>query len=100
MTDSPNRHDFAVELAHWGRLPLVLLESHGNDGTGHCEVCPAGGDGAGRLTYPCNVRSAAVEALVIQARMKKGKDSTGQGVIWLTRGEGPERPERGRAGSG
>jgi hypothetical protein len=98
MSESADRHVFAEELARCGRLPRVLLESHGNDGTGHCEVCPAGGDGAGRLTYPCNVRSVAVEALVIQARLQMDKDPTSQGVVWLERGEGPERPERGRSG--
>lgn len=92
--DQPGEPGFAAELARCGRLPLDLLEAHADDGTGHCEVCPAGPDGSGRLTHPCNVRSVAVEALMLQARRQTEKDPTGQNVVWLERGEGPERHER------
>jgi hypothetical protein len=59
---------FAEELARCGGLAARIVEVHVDDGTGHCRLCPAGPDQSGRLTHPCNLRSAAVEALVIQGR--------------------------------
>jgi hypothetical protein len=94
IDEGPGSTDFATELARCGPLPLELLDSHTDDGTGHCEVCPAGSDGSGRLRHPCNVHSVALAALMIQARRRAEADPTGQNVIWLERGDGPERRER------
>jgi hypothetical protein len=91
MADSSHEHAFAAELARCGDLPLLLLEGHCDDGTGHCEVCPAGADGSGRRTHPCNVRCVAVEALAIQARwLSAGYPD----VVRFQRGS-PARPAAG-----
>jgi hypothetical protein len=86
---------FAAELARMGGLPRLLLEQHTDDGSGHCAICSEGGQ-AGRYVYPCTLRTAAIRALTIQARMHAERDPTGQGVVWLVPGYGPERPERPR----
>jgi hypothetical protein len=90
VTDDRDR-GFAAELARCGALPTRIIETHVDDGTGHCTQCPAGSQ-AGRLTHPCNLRAVATEALVIQAQLQVREDPDGIG--WLGRGEGPERPER------
>jgi hypothetical protein len=69
VTDEVHDDGFAAELARCGSLPDRLIALHGDDGTGHCRVCSAGGQ-AGHLTHPCTLRSVATEALVIQARRR------------------------------
>jgi hypothetical protein len=66
--DADRHRGFARELARCGGLAARILETHTDDGTGHCRRCPAGHDQSGRLTHPCNLRLAATEALVIQGR--------------------------------
>jgi hypothetical protein len=50
----------------------ALLELHGDDGSGHCSVCSAGGQ-SGRFVWPCRTVAAARTAALPRAPVNEGR---------------------------
>lgn len=55
----------AEVLAGYEGLPVRLLDSHADDGTGHCAACTS--------AHPCPTRAAAVRALRLQVSWIAGR---------------------------
>lgn len=61
----------AEVLAGYEGLPVRLIDTHTNDGTGHCAACASWE--RPRPSHPCPTRSAAVRALRLQVSSIAGR---------------------------